>query len=141
MQLEEATKQAGENAAKAHESTQRLHDDIELDEDGYPIIFKQYLNANIEADDDGFPTIVGQSIELDPERAKANEEQLPQIRPINPNVRARKLANLKIAKLQAPQSKKVKGAHDKVKGNAKGSHKARMLNMSQEDKAKCAPKE
>ena len=39
------------------------------------------------------------------------------------------------------KAKQAKGTHNKVKGNAKGGHKARMLNMSKEDKAKCAPKE
>ena len=84
--------------------------DTEVDEDewGYPTIFGSILMNQIALDKDGFPTIFGSILKGGDESggvvvemedaAMECDEDLPGIKPINPNVRARKLEVKGVAK-------------------------------------------
>ena len=70
-----------------------LDPEVGVDEDGYPTIFGDIMMSEVALDEDGFPTIfshiiMGESKECEDVQ---DDEMLPDIRPINPNVRARKL--------------------------------------------------
>jgi hypothetical protein len=104
-----------------------LDQEIDLDDQGWPTFFSDITMAGVAVDDDGYPTIFGDLIEgmqaLQEDEvasgsaagaaaaaaagavaaavvaaAGAAEDNLPSIRPINPNVRARKLQVNAVAK-------------------------------------------
>ena len=104
-----------------------LDQEIDLDDQGWPTFFSDINMAGVAVDDDGYPTIFGDLIEgmqaLQEDEvasgsaagaaaaaaagavaaavvaaAGAADDNLPSIRPINPNVRARKLQVNAVAK-------------------------------------------
>ena len=87
----------------------KLDPDIVVDECGYPTIFGSILMSQVAVGEDGYPTIFGSILKGDGEFEGVNvdsmdcDEGLPSIRPINPNVRARKLEVNKVAKAKLEQ--------------------------------------
>ena len=84
-----------------------LDPEVDVGEDGYPAIFGDIIMSEVAVDEDGYPTIFGDIITAEgkeamqdddslPSMAEGKEamqddDSLPSIKPINPNVRARKL--------------------------------------------------
>ena len=130
----------------------KLDTEVDVDECGYPTIFGSILMNQIALDKDGFPTIFGSILKGGDESggvvvemedaAMECDEDLPGIKPINPNVRARKLEVNGVAKARheddlaagiAPAVKKRLNSKQPVKTK---TLKARMLqqwHQSEED--------
>ena len=72
-----------------------------------PTIFGSILMNQVAVDEDGYPTIFGSILKGDCEFEDVNvdsmecDEELPNIQPINPNVRSRKLEVNGVAKAKA----------------------------------------
>ena len=68
-----------------------LDPEVGVDEDGYPTIFGDIIMSEAAVDEDGYPTIFVDIIMAEGKEAMQDDDRFPSIKPINPNVRARKL--------------------------------------------------
>ena len=82
-----------------------LDPEVVLDEHGWPTLFGDIIMSEVPVDEYGYPTIFGDIIEgmeamqdddslpsmAEGKEAMQDDDSLPSIKPINPNVRARKL--------------------------------------------------
>ena len=68
-----------------------LDPEVGVDEDGYPTIFDDILMSEAAVDEDGYPTIFVDIIMAEGKEAMQDDDSFPSIKPININVRARKL--------------------------------------------------
>ena len=99
------TSNASSNASSSCCSSNDPDIDVDLDQDGYPTIFDSILRSHVALDEDGYPTMFGSILKGDSMDSMEECDQCwPDIEPINPNIRSRKVQVNEVAKAKKAEA-------------------------------------